>query len=62
MVRNLERALETFYFSLSHTRNVFPVNVVQATLQSYRTVLIPPENDTSIPMKDWEIGEIKFIF
>ncbi|KAL7012999.1 hypothetical protein ACKWTF_015138 [Chironomus riparius] len=37
-------------------RNVFPPNIVQATLQAYQTVLIPPENNTEASVYDWTIS------
>lgn len=40
----------------SHCRNIFPPNLVQATIQQYQTVLTPPaENASSIDMSEWKI-------
>lgn len=35
------------FFSLSSTRNLFPPNIVQATMFQYRTHLEPPLNATA---------------
>ncbi|XP_070508535.1 excitatory amino acid transporter 3-like [Chironomus tepperi] len=37
-------------------RNVFPPNVVQATLQTYQTTLTAPENKPDADIKDWHIS------
>lgn len=37
-------------------RNIFPPNVVQATLQTYQTTLTPPVNNTDAHINDWTIG------
>lgn len=39
------------------TRNIFPPNLVQATLQTYQTQLKQPENDTNdTPVTQWAIS------
>lgn len=37
-------------------RNIFPPNLVQATLETYQTQLTAPENVTGVPVSDWKIS------
>ncbi|KAG4076766.1 hypothetical protein HA402_009112 [Bradysia odoriphaga] len=37
-------------------RNIFPPNVVQATLSTYQTVLTPPEDQPDAHVNDWTIS------
>lgn len=37
-------------------RNIFPPNLVQATLQTYQTQLTAPENNTDAPVNEWKIS------
>ncbi|KAG5683330.1 hypothetical protein PVAND_012616 [Polypedilum vanderplanki] len=37
-------------------RNIFPPNIVQATLQTYQTTLTPPEDNPDADINDWIIS------
>uniref|UniRef100_U5EQT9 Amino acid transporter n=1 Tax=Corethrella appendiculata TaxID=1370023 RepID=U5EQT9_9DIPT len=36
-------------------RNLFPPNIVQATIFQFRTILVPPENATNVPLQKYKI-------
>lgn len=36
-------------------RNLFPQNLIEASLVQYHTVLLDPDNET-VPLADWEIS------
>ncbi|XP_065094632.1 excitatory amino acid transporter 3 isoform X1 [Ochlerotatus camptorhynchus] len=36
-------------------RNLFPPNIIQATMFQFRTILVPPENSTDVPLHTYKI-------
>uniref|UniRef100_A0A6M2DZV3 Amino acid transporter n=1 Tax=Xenopsylla cheopis TaxID=163159 RepID=A0A6M2DZV3_XENCH len=36
-------------------RNMFPPNIVQATISQFRTILVPPVNATGVPISEYKI-------
>ncbi|ETN59288.1 excitatory amino acid transporter 3 [Anopheles darlingi] len=40
---------------LDLVRNLFPPNIIQATMFQFRTILVPPENATGVPLPQYKI-------
>lgn len=59
MKLQLRNFFKAVFVSFSLCRNIFPPNLVQATIQQYQTELVPPVNATKLEMldmSDWKIG------
>ncbi|CAO1388939.1 unnamed protein product [Diamesa tonsa] len=55
VVKRQTRNITTTDTLLDLIRNVFPPNLVQATLQQYQTVLIPPGENGTLDMYKWKV-------
>uniref|UniRef100_A0A6B2EB49 Amino acid transporter n=1 Tax=Phlebotomus kandelakii TaxID=1109342 RepID=A0A6B2EB49_9DIPT len=60
LVNEVEKGAVTRHVLTSDTlldlvRNLFPPNLVQATIFQYRTILVPPLNATNVPLQQYKI-------